>query len=73
MIKSLRDASAAYAHLYAIAGDGDSLLAALQAQHEQLIAALRRGDSEAASRIAADHVWLTGSRHGFEPGADAIG
>jgi len=69
MIESLRDASAAYAHLYAVAGDGEWLLAALQAHHEQLIAALRRGDPEAASRIAADHVWLTGSRHGFEPGS----
>jgi len=66
MIESLRDAAAAYAHLYAVTDDGAQLLAALQAQHEQLVAALRRGDTEAASRIAADHVWLTGSRHGFE-------
>jgi DNA-binding GntR family transcriptional regulator len=68
MIESLRDAGAAYAHLYAIADNGATLLAALQAQHEQLVATLRRGDAEAATRIAADHVWLTGSRHGFEPG-----
>jgi DNA-binding GntR family transcriptional regulator len=68
MIESLRDAAAAYAHLYAVADNGAELLAALQAQHEQLVPTLRRGDAEAATRIAADHVWLTGSRHGFEPG-----
>jgi DNA-binding GntR family transcriptional regulator len=67
IIESLRNASAAYAHLYADTGDGSRLLAALQAQHEQLVVALSRGDAEGASRIAADHVWLTGSRHGFEP------
>ena len=67
MIESLRDAAAAYAHLYAVDDEGEWLLAALAAQHEQLVAALRRGDPQAASRIAADHVWLTGSRHGFEP------
>lgn len=68
MIESLRDAAAAYAHLYAVADNGAELLAALQAQHEQLVPALERGDAESATRIAADHVWLTGSRHGFEPG-----
>jgi len=68
MIESLRDAAAAYAHLDASADSGATLLAALQAQHEQLVAALQRTDAEAATRIAADHVWLTGSRHGFEPG-----
>ena len=68
MIESLRDASAAYAHIYAPPTTARRLLAALQAQHEQLVAALSRADAEAASRIAADHVWLTGSRHGFEPG-----
>lgn len=68
MIESLRDAAAAYAHLYATADSGATLLAALQAQHEQLVVALKREDAEAATRIAADHVWLTGSRHGFDPG-----
>jgi DNA-binding GntR family transcriptional regulator len=72
MIESLRDAFAAYAHLYT-AGAAPGLLPALQAQHEQLVAALRRGDAAAASRIAADHVWLTGSRHGFEPDPQADG
>jgi len=66
MIESLRDAAAAYAHIYA-GGAAPDLVRALQAQHEQLTAALRRRDAAAASRIAADHVWLTGSRHGFEP------
>lgn len=70
MIESLRDAFAAYAHLYE-PGAGPDLLPALQAQHAQLIAALQRGDAVAASKIAADHVWLTGSRHGFTPGAAA--
>jgi len=69
MIESLRDASAAYAHLHGAAEDPAALLAALQAQHEQLVGALARGDAEGAARIAADHVWLTGARHGFEPGA----
>jgi len=69
MIESLRDASAAYAHLHALPGEGSALLRGLAAQHEQLVVALRRHDSEGASRIAADHVWLTGERHGFEPGA----
>lgn len=50
MIESLRDASAAYAHLYSVADEGSRLLATLQAQHEQLVAALRRGDAEAAAR-----------------------
>jgi len=67
MIESLRDASAAYAHLYSVADEGLRLLATLQAQHEQLVAALRRGDAEGAARIAADHVRLTGAPHGFEP------
>jgi DNA-binding GntR family transcriptional regulator len=66
IIESLRDAFAAYAHLYA-SGAEPGLLPALQAQHEQLVVALRRGDAPGASRIAADHVWLTGSRHGFAP------
>lgn len=68
MIESLRDAFAAYAHLYTTDTE-PGLLPALQAQHEQLVVALRRGDAAAASRTAADHVWLTGSRHGFEPDA----
>jgi DNA-binding GntR family transcriptional regulator len=72
MIESLRNAFAAYAHLYTADGQ-PTLLPALQAQHEQLIPALRRGDPAAASRIAADHVWLTGSRHGFEPDPEADG
>lgn len=70
MIESLRDAFAAYAHLYT-AGAEIGLLPKLQAQHEQLVAALRRSDAAAASRIAADHVWLTGSSHGFESDAQA--
>jgi len=72
MIESLRDAAAAYAHLYARPDDGARLLAALQEQHEALVAALRAGDGPHASRIAAEHVWLTGSRHGFEPGASGL-
>jgi DNA-binding GntR family transcriptional regulator len=70
MIDSLRDASVAYAHLHTVAADQPELLAALQAQHEQLVTALRRRDAQAGARIAADHVWLTGTRHGFEPGGE---
>jgi len=66
IISSLRDASAAYAHLHTVADDQPQLLAALQAQHEELVAAVRRRDADATARIAADHVWLTGERHGFE-------
>ncbi len=67
MIETLRDASAAYAHLYATADDPAQLLLALQAQHDQLLAALRDSDAGRASQVAAEHVWLTGVRHGFEP------
>jgi DNA-binding GntR family transcriptional regulator len=69
IIESLRDAFAAYAHLYAPGAEPD-LLPTLQAQHTQLVTALRRGDAATASRIAVDHVLLTGSRHGFA--ADAL-
>jgi DNA-binding GntR family transcriptional regulator len=72
MIDSLRDASAAYAHLHGAADDPSTLLAALQAQHEQLVAGMRRGDAEGAGRVAADHVWLTGARHGFDAGAEPV-
>jgi DNA-binding GntR family transcriptional regulator len=68
MISSLRDASAAYAHLHGAVEDPAALLAALQAQHEQLVDALRGADAEGAAQVAAEHVWLTGARHGFEPG-----
>jgi DNA-binding GntR family transcriptional regulator len=66
IIDSLRDASAAYAHLHKVADDPTQLLTALQAQHEQLVTAQRRSDAQATARIAADHVWLTGERHGFD-------
>jgi hypothetical protein len=33
---------------------------------------MRRGDAEGAGRVAADHVWLTGARHGFDAGAEPV-
>jgi DNA-binding GntR family transcriptional regulator len=65
MIRSLRDAASAYAHLHAGTGPAQELMQTLQVQHEQLGAALRRHDADAAQRIASEHVRTTGKRHGF--------
>jgi hypothetical protein len=66
MIDLLRDASASCAHAHAAAGEPLALVAALQIQHEELLAALRR-DAAGAARVAGDRVWSGEPRRGFEP------
>jgi DNA-binding GntR family transcriptional regulator len=64
MIVTLRDATAAWAHLHAGNGIDAALLARLHAQHAQLVDAIADGDGDRAQAIAADHVWLTAEGSG---------
>lgn len=62
IIASLRSAAASYAHVHRHAGFDPRRFARLQAQHLELIPALREGDGDAAERLALEHVRLTAVR-----------
>lgn len=66
MIQTLRDAGFAYAHLHAGAGpvENSELMRALQRQHEQLVAVLRRREL-ARSDYVSLHVPLTDETKGM--------
>ena len=59
IIESLRDAADAYVHLRTLRADDDQVLPRKQAQHEQIVRALRARDTETAARVAAEHIRIT--------------